>query len=93
MHWRTEVPDGTVDLGVSEVLDLLFGKVRSQERSDHLVLAEGLVQLLQANGVLADVSLTQLACIALETGYFYRVFKAQNEVEIIEDELESDNPD
>lgn len=84
MYWRIDTKDTSIDLGAFDVLNLLMGKVVDKERPDQEALAGTFVEYLQTNKALSDISLTQLVSMAFELGYFYRVFRTQNEVTITE---------
>jgi len=91
MQWLVKTDNSNVELSTFEVLNLLLAKVISKERPDHEELSKFFVHYLQNSNELSNVTSLELASMAFEIGYFYRIFKEKNKVEILE-ESEEPNP-
>lgn len=90
MIWKVKTESGDIELTDFEIINLLSSKIIEKERPDMENLSQSFTRYLQHNDALSDISLTQLVSMALELGYFYRTFKDQNQVEIIEVNSEAD---
>lgn len=93
MLWKVVTQEGDVSLNEFQLLNILSAKVISDDREDHRVLAQALVERLQSTEVLTNISLVQLATMAFEVGYFYRIFKEKNSTSIEQAEVSNGERD
>jgi len=82
MLWNVKTKEGKVTLSSSELLQVLMAKIVTQEKPEHDVMTQALTEYLEATQTLRTISPLQLASISFELGYYYRLFKEKNEVEI-----------
>lgn len=91
MIWSLKTKDEMVRLTADNLIELLVAKVISEERPDHESLSKAFTDYLQRNQSLSTVSINQLAVMAFEIGYFYRLFKERNAVEVEENNEKSND--
>lgn len=84
MLWKLKSDDATVELTPAQLLDSLMSKHMSVSRADFEVLSLEFAKFLQWKTAMHEASISQLILIAFSLGYFYRVFKEKNEVEVID---------
>lgn len=86
MLYKISTKDGDIELTPAQVLEMLMSKHMTVSRVDFEVMSYEFASFLQAKNAMQEASLLQLILIAFSLGYYYRVFKEKNEVEVIEDE-------
>lgn len=85
MLYKVQVKDGELQITPSQLLEQLMAKHMSISRRDFEVLSVEFANFMQSRQALHEASLLQIILIAFSLGYFYRVFKEKNEVEVIHD--------
>ena len=86
MLWMVRTAATVLKLDRNQLLDqLLSPLLLKKERADHALLVEALAEYLELNGMLKTLTITELMAIAFTTGYFYRIFLKNNDVEIEHD--------
>lgn len=83
MHWNIQTKDGLLKLTPAMLLESLFMKHLEKEHSDFEVLTLEFAKFMQWKEALHEASLHQLFLIAFSLGYFYRIFKDKNKVEVV----------
>lgn len=82
IQWTIQTKDTNVELDGMELLVQLIQRSMQEQRPTHEELVKCLVNYLQTQGALGKCNAEQLALIALDVGYFYRVFLEKNKVSI-----------
>lgn len=82
MRWQVKTDQGEIDLNPDDLLSQLMGKVQSTQKADVQVLSSSLCEFLSYKNSLHEISLIQLVYIAMQIGYFYKVFLEKNKVDI-----------
>lgn len=80
VKWTVHTQTSDVELDGQELLMQLLQKSMQSQRLPHEELVRVLTEYLQTQGALAQCTPQQLALIALDVGYFYRVFLDKNKV-------------
>jgi hypothetical protein len=89
--WTVDTKAGEVHLDCPELLMQLLQKGMQSERPAHEELIRALTDYLQGQGALASCNPQQLALIAFDAGYFYRVFLEKNNVKVETEHVEERN--
>lgn len=84
MLWKLKSKDGSVELTPSMLLDALMSKHLTVTKPEFEVISLEFAKFMQWKEALHEASLHQLILIAFSLGYFFRVFKEKNDVEVID---------
>lgn len=83
VSWTVTTKSGeTVTINPEELMLQLLQKGMTQTPPTHEVLATVLTRYLQEQTALMDMTSVQLALVAFDLGYYYKVFLHKNEVSI-----------
>lgn len=91
MLWKLKSKDGEIELTPAQLLDSLMSKHLTVVREDFEVLSLEFAKFLQFKTAMHEATLGQLLLIAFSMGYFYRVFKDKNQVEIVHESINSED--
>lgn len=91
MLWKLKLKEETLELEPNQVLDTLMSKHMTVNRPDFEVLTQEFARFMQWKTALHEASIQQLLLIAFSLGYFYRVFKEKNDVEVISESNDNES--
>jgi hypothetical protein len=83
MQFKVQTQEGEISLSQTQLLDILMSKHMSVHRKDFEVLSLEFARFMQHKEALHEASLLHLLLISFSLGYFYRVFKEKNSVEVV----------
>ena len=82
MKWIVSTNDGDVQVYATDLGAELVNKGMQQQRPEHEELPTTLVDYLEGKNLLSSCTPYQVALMAFDLGYFYKVFLAKNKVTI-----------
>lgn len=83
MLFKINTEEGELELSPNQVLEILMSKHMTVDREDFTVLSNEFARFMQFREALHEASIQQLLLISFSLGYFYKVMREKNEVEII----------
>lgn len=84
MIWKVETKDGTVNIGVNQLVSNLISNYEiDAESPDYQALVDALVAALESQGLLREMNLIELIISGFIIGSKYRSFMRNNTVEIV----------
>ena len=89
--WKLDTKDGVVDLPKNIMIQQFLQKSMLSPKVEHEELVSELVDYLENSKVLSSTNALQLALLAFDTGYYYKVLLEKNSVEVTTTE-DNDEP-
>lgn len=83
MLFKIKTEEGDLELSPNQILEVLMSKHMTVDREDFTVLSNEFAKFMQFREALHEATIQQLLLIAFSLGYFYKVMREKNEVEII----------
>jgi hypothetical protein len=80
IQWVVETSQGNVTLDSSELVKQLVERSMKDQRIPHEELVRTFIDYLEEKRILSKCSSYELALMALDLGYFYKIFLTQNKV-------------
>lgn len=90
--WFVKTNNQTITLELHDLFELLLEKVTQTEKHSHRELVAYFLEYLEAQSILKGLSFLELAYLAFNLGYRYRIFLEKNEVEYEQPVSESNEP-
>jgi hypothetical protein len=91
MRWIVSTEEGDINFNSSElVLELLAGTMKNQ-RPSHEELICTFIDYLESKNTLSKCTPYQIALMAMDLGYFYKIFLIKNKVTINNDHESNKN--
>lgn len=80
MQWIVQTSAGNVTVTAAELVMQLTERGLKDQRPAHEELIRTLIDYLEAKNLLSKCNPYQIALMAMDLGYFYKVFLTQNKV-------------